>query len=148
MRGQILGVDARTGDGLVAGDDGRRYAFRPEDWAHRGEPAIGLQVDFETDAHRARSLFPVPGAAHLPAVPSSSPAAVRTDRNKLIAALLALFLGPLGVHRFYLGRNGSALAMLVMSMTMVGLIVTLPWSLIDMIRYVGMSDEEFTTRYR
>ena len=41
MRGQVLGVDSRTGEGLVAGDDGRRYRFTPEDWAQRGEPAMG-----------------------------------------------------------------------------------------------------------
>jgi hypothetical protein len=61
MRGQILGVDVRTGDGMVAGDDGRRYSFTPTDWAHRGEPAVGMQVDFETEQSRALSIFPVPG---------------------------------------------------------------------------------------
>ena len=150
MRGQILGVDARTGEGLVAGDDGHRYAFRQEDWAHRGEPAIGLQVDFETDANRARSVFPVPvvaAAGSLPAAPAHGPARVRTDRNRWIAALLAFVLGPIGVHRFYLGRNTSALVMLVLSVTVVGLCLTVPWALIDMIRYIAMSDEEFAARY-
>lgn len=149
MRGQILGVDARTGEGLVAGDDGRRYAFRQEDWAHRGEPAIGLKVDFETDANRARSVFPVPvaPAGSLPAAPVHGRPRARTDRNKWIAALLAFALGPIGVHRFYLGRNASALVMLILSVTVVGLCLTVPWALIDMIRYVAMSDEEFAARY-
>ena len=39
MRGQILGVDVRTGDGLLTGEDGSRYRFSPGDWADRGEPA-------------------------------------------------------------------------------------------------------------
>ena len=43
MRGQVLGVDPRSGEGLVAGQDGQRYRFAPEDWAHRGEPAIGIE---------------------------------------------------------------------------------------------------------
>lgn len=60
MRGQVLGVDTRTGEGMVAGDDGRRYRFTPEDWAQRGEPSIGLQVDFETEGDRALSVFPMP----------------------------------------------------------------------------------------
>lgn len=151
MRGQILGVDARTGDGLVAGDDGQRYAFRPEDWAFRGEPAIGLLVDFETDANRARSVLPVPvapvTAAALPAAPTGSTRAIRNDRNKLVAALLAFFIGTLGVHRFYLGRNRSGLAMLILSITVVGLFITVPWALIDMIRYLVMSEDEFTNKY-
>ncbi len=54
MRGQVLGVDTRTGDGMVAGDDGRRYSFGPGDWADRGEPAVGMYVDFEFDQKRAR----------------------------------------------------------------------------------------------
>lgn len=146
MRGQVLGVDARTGDGLVAGEDGRRYRFTPEDWADRGEPARGLQVDFETNEGRALSIYPVPGAA--PALPSVAAPPIVNDRNKLVAALLAFFLGTLGVHRFYLGRTGSGIVMLVLSLTLVGLLVTGPWALIDMIRYLVMSDEEFAHRYR
>lgn len=146
MRGQILGVDTRTGEGLVAGDDGRRYAFRQADWAARGEPAIGLQVDFEADQNRALSVFPVPEAA-LPASAAPSVVGGGSDRNKYVAALLAFFLGPLGIHRFYLGRTGSAVAMLVLSCTLVGLIVSAPWALVDMVRYLMMSDREFAERY-
>ena len=45
MRGQVLGVDVRKGVGVVLGEDGRRYNFKPDDWAHRGEPAVGMEVD-------------------------------------------------------------------------------------------------------
>lgn len=145
MRGQVLGVDTRTGDGIVLGDDGRRYSFRPKDWAHRGEPGIGMEVDFETQENRALSLFPVPGTVPAPA--PSAPPADRHHRNKYVAALLAFFLGPLGVHRFYTGRRGSAIAMLVLSLTMVGLIISAPWALIDMVRYLLMSEREFAERY-
>ena len=144
MRGQILGVDTRSGDGILVGDDGRRYMFRPEDWAHKGEPAIGMQVDFEGHEKRALSIFPVPGTAPPPA-PRRAPEP--NDRNKFVAALLAFFFGLFGAHRFYLGRTGSGIAMLVLSFTIVGLFVSLPWALIDMVRYLGMSDREFAARY-
>jgi TM2 domain-containing membrane protein YozV len=150
MRGQVLGVDKRTGEGMVSGDDGRRYAFGRDDWAHLGAPAIGLQVDFETQENRALSLFPVPGvgpATVTPAYATPSPVPT-TDRNKLVAALLAFFIGPLGIHRFYLGRTGSGITMLVLSITVIGLLATVPWAFIDMIRYLVMSDEEFASRYR
>ena len=147
MRGQVLGVDARTGDGIVAGDDGRRYSFKQADWAHRGEPAIGMFVDFETHESRALSIFPVPGTSPPPAVVSSASAPDLNDRNKFVAALLAFLLGPLGIHRFYLGRVGSGVAMLILSCTMIGLLVSVPWALIDMIRYLVMSDREFAERY-
>ena len=146
MRGQVLGVDTRTGDGIVTGEDGRRYSFGPEDWAHRGQPAIGMQVDFESDQNRALSIFPVPGASPAPVVQSTA-AAYPNDRNKYIAALIAFLLGPLGIHRFYLGRKGSAIAMLVLTCTVVGLVISVPWAFIDMVRYLIMSEEEFAERY-
>ncbi|AIT06667.1 hypothetical protein MC45_10115 [Sphingomonas taxi] len=148
MRGQVLGVDQRTGEGLVAGDDGRRYRFTPEDWAQRGEPAIGLQVDFEAEGDRALSVFPMPsarGVATAPPPPASREPV--TDRNKIVAAVLAFFLGTLGIHRFYLGRTGSGIVMLVMTITVVGMLVTAPWAFIDMIRYLVMPDREFAARY-
>jgi TM2 domain-containing membrane protein YozV len=147
MRGQVLGVDTRTGDGMVAGDDGRRYSFKPADWAARGEPAVGMLVDFEINESRALSIFPVPGAA-LPTV-MAAPAGVpeAAGRDKFVAALLAFFFGTLGVHRFYLGRIGSGIAMLLLSCTVIGLIVSVPWALIDMIRYLAMSHGEFAERY-
>ena len=147
MRGQVLGVDQRTGDGTVAGDDGRRYIFTPDDWAHRGEPAIGMIVDFETHEKRALSVFPVPGTAPAKADAARLPAEQLNDRNRYVAALLAFVLGPLGIHRFYLGRTGTGIAMLVLTVTLVGLIVSAPWALIDMIRYLIMSDREFAARY-
>lgn len=147
MRGQVLGVDKRTGEGIVTGEDGRRYAFTPDDWAHRGEPAIGMLVDFESKENRALSIFPVPGASPPPAAIPAAPATVGNDRNRYIAALLAFVLGVLGVHRFYLGRTGSGIAMLVLTCTVIGMLITAPWAIIDMIRYLIMSDREFETRY-
>ena len=146
MRGHVLGMDQRTGNGMVAGEDGRRYTFTPDDWAHRGEPAIGMFVDFETEQSRALSIFPVPGA-QAPALASPSPVSDRNDRNKYVAAILAFVLGPLGIHRFYLGRTGSGIAMLILSCTLVGLIISGPWALIDMVRYLVMSDRDFAARY-
>ena len=146
MRGQVLGVDPRTGEGLVAGQDGQRYRFAREDWAHRGEPAIGLEVDFEAAADRALSVFPMPAApGPRRAVP---PEALPTnDRNKYVAAVMAFVIGTLGIHRFYLGRTGSGIFMLVLTVTIVGLVISAPWALIDMIRYLMMSDEDFAARY-
>lgn len=146
MRGQVLGVDRRSGDGIVAGEDGRRYSFKPDDWAAKGEPAIGMQVDFETHENRALTIFPVPGTVPAPAA-AASPPVKQGDRNKYVAAVVAFLLGPLGIHRFYLGRTGSGIAMLVLTCTIVGLLVSVPWAFIDMVRYLIMSDREFAERY-
>lgn len=147
MRGQVLGVDTRTGDGIVTGEDGRRYSFKPLDWAARGEPAVGMEVDFETHESRAMSIFPVPGTSPPPVALGAESRPLDDDRNKYIAALIAFFIGWLGIHRFYLGRTGSGIAMVILSCTIVGLFLTLPWAFIDMIRYLMMSDREFAERY-
>lgn len=36
-----------------------------------------------------------------------------SDKSKVVAALLSLFLGMFGIRRFYLGRVGSGVAMLI-----------------------------------
>lgn len=51
-----------------------------------------------------------PGAA--PAVAAAGP----NTRSRLGAGLLGIFLGSLGVHRFYLGFNGIGLAQLLMTL--------------------------------
>lgn len=145
MRGQVLGVDTRTGDGVVTGDDGSRYRFKPDDWAHKGEPAIGMLVDFEPEQNRARSIFPVPGTTPAPMTPA--PALAQDERNKFVAAILAFLLGPLGIHRFYVGRTGSGIAMLLLTMSVVGALISVPWALIDLVRYLTMSNGEFASRY-
>lgn len=147
MRGQVLGVDTRTGDGIVSGDDGRRYAFRPADWAARGEPAVGMQVDFEIHENRALTIFPVPGTSPAPVAASHEREAERSDRSKLVAALLALLVGPLGIHRFYTGRVGTGIVMLLLSCTVIGFLLTVPWALIDMVRYLVMTEGDFAERY-
>lgn len=55
------------------------------------------------------------------------------DKQWLVAFLLCFFLGPWGAHRFYLKQTASAVVMLVLSLTFVGLIVTGIWALVDMI---------------
>ena len=56
-----------------------------------------------------------------------------SSRKILPAFLLAWFVGLLGVHRFYAGRTGSGVAMLLISLTLVGVLVTGIWALVDLI---------------
>lgn len=48
--------------------------------------------------------------------------------SQAVAYLLWLFTWVVGGHRFYLGRSGSAIAMLVLSITVVGLVISIPWA--------------------
>ena len=63
-------------------------------------------------------------------------------RNIVVAYLLLIFLGVLGAHRFYMGRTGSAVAMLVLTLTVVGILVTMIWAFIDLFLLPGMARED------
>lgn len=59
----------------------------------------------------------------------------KSNKSALTALLLCLFFGPLGVHRFYVGKIGTGILMLL---TAGGFGI---WSLIDLIR---IASEDFT----
>jgi TM2 domain-containing membrane protein YozV len=52
-------------------------------------------------------------------------------KNMLIAYVLWYFLGIFGGHRFYMGKTGSAIAQLVLTITVIGVIVTAIWWIVD-----------------
>ncbi|MCL6456860.1 MAG: TM2 domain-containing protein [Gorillibacterium sp.] len=52
-------------------------------------------------------------------------------KNMVVAYVLWYFLGVVGGHRFYMGKTGSAVVQLILSITVVGLIVTLIWWIVD-----------------
>ena len=68
----------------------------------------------------------------------SSPARI-ADTNQLTAGVLALLLGGLGVHKFYLGAWGWGLVYVVLSWTWVqtGL------ALLEGVRYLTLREAEF-----
>ena len=58
--------------------------------------------------------------------------AFEANRKSMGVAYLLWFLfGTLGIHRFYAGRTKSAVVMLLLTLTVFGLVVTLPWWVID-----------------
>ena len=80
-------------------------------------------------------LMEVPGVVKFPPRPGMPPANA-SDKLILPAFLLAFMIGPLGIHRFYVGKTGSGIAMLVLSLTVFGLVVTVVWSMVDWIMIV------------
>lgn len=62
--------------------------------------------------------------------------------NATPAFLLCLFLGMIGAHRFYLGRKFSGFLQLLISLTVIGLVVTIPWAIIDLFLIGGICREE------
>ncbi len=69
-----------------------------------------------------------------------------TDKRILPAAILAFLFGVLGIHRFYVGKTGTGIVMVVLSATVVGLFVTSIWALIDLVMIVVGSFEDANGR--
>jgi TM2 domain-containing membrane protein YozV len=53
-------------------------------------------------------------------------------RSTGIALLFCVFFGMLGLHRFYLGKESTGAAMLILTVTIIGLPVALVWSIVDL----------------
>ena len=56
-----------------------------------------------------------------------------SEKKIVVAIWLALFGGGVGLHRFYVGKVGTAITMILVSLRIIGLFVTLIWSWIDII---------------
>lgn len=74
-----------------------------------------------------------------------------SQKSKIIALLLALFLGEWGAHKFYLGDTTKGVIMLVIGFiglfTFFPLLITGLWSLVDFIRICTMSEAELNSKY-
>ena len=52
-------------------------------------------------------------------------------KTALVAYLLWFFVGLLGGHNFYLKRTGVAVTQLILSFTLVGILITIVWVIVD-----------------
>jgi len=64
-------------------------------------------------------------------------------KSKTVAVLLALLLGGIGAHKFYLGKTGMGILYLLFVWTWIPAII----ALIEGIRYALMSEDEFQKAY-
>lgn len=64
-------------------------------------------------------------------------------KSKIVAALLAFFLGGFGAHKFYIGKIGQGILFLLLSWTGIPAII----AFIDFILYLVVSEEEFNRKY-
>jgi TM2 domain-containing membrane protein YozV len=61
----------------------------------------------------------------------------------VVAALLGIFLGGFGIHKFYLGKIAQGILYLLFFWTFIPAIV----GFVEGIWYLTMSDQEFWARY-
>lgn len=68
-------------------------------------------------------------------------------KDKTVAALLAFFLGGLGIQWFYLGNTKRGIVYIVLTITLIGAPVSGILSLIDFIKFLTVSVDEFNAKY-
>ncbi|MFZ1742704.1 MAG: NINE protein [Pontixanthobacter sp.] len=108
MKGQVLAYDALKAEGIISGEDGKRYGFAGSEWnGTTVTPRSGIHVDFTTDADRANQIFPLSSGNPI------SDAFGEGHKSPIVAGLLAFFLGGFGIHKFYLGYNKQGTILLV-----------------------------------
>ena len=89
--------------------------------------------------HQTAPLCPNCGA------PQSAPPSASSGptKSKIVAALLAFFLGGFGVHKFYLGQVGLGILYLLFCWTFIPAVI----ALVEGIVYLSTSDRRFAQKY-
>ena len=64
-------------------------------------------------------------------------------KSKSVAAILAIFVGGLGIHNFYLGKILQGIIYLVFCWTCIPTII----ALIEGILFIAMPEDEFNRKY-
>jgi len=148
MKGEVLDYSIQENSGVISGEDGSRYTFAGSEWREEIPPTRGMSVDFDVQGGGAVAIYRISRTTGSSAIPGA--------KSKVTAGLLALFLGGLGIHKFYLGYTSAGLVYL--------LINTIGWfitsfllgipniilgiiALIEGIIYLTKTDEEFEQIY-
>ena len=139
MKGKLLDFSIQNSSGIISGDDGKRYNFNSSEWKSDNNPVGGQIVDFSIDGENATSIYVEKNV-------------VSGDKNKIVAAILAFFLGFFGVHKFYLGCKTAGIAMLlifIFGMILFGFpsYIILIIAFVEAVIYLIKSDEEFGNTY-
>ncbi|CAM1628866.1 TM2 domain [Bartonella apihabitans] len=116
MRGSIISYTRNKG--LISGADNNRYEFTRLDWSGQGEPSAGIKVDFVTQGAIAKNIFPL---------------SIDSKHSKVVMAIVCWFFGIFGVHRFMVGKIGTGVLMLLLTVTVIGSVISFIWSIIDFI---------------
>ena len=108
----------------------------------------GLITHEEFDAKKAQLLA---RSEQREATQEAAAKAAASPKSKIAAGLLAIFLGALGIHKFYLGYTSAGIIMLLVtllgSLVLIGPLVMNVIALIEVIIYLTKSDEQFNLTY-
>ncbi len=119
MIGHIESFDEKCQTGAIKCED-KFYEFHIDEWNLDTSPKAGDDVDFmPEDDGSATNIGPVGAYLH-----NLTPV-----KSHYVAGFLGLFLGALGIHRFYLGFYAIGLLQIIVSVVTMGYGVV--WGFID-----------------
>lgn len=104
MLGHIESYDERCQTGVVK-CQGKYYEFHVDQWTAEEPPKSGDDVDFDIEDGEVTEIGPV--GAYLVA---QTPA-----KNHIVAGVLGLLFGAIGLHRMYLGFWGLGITQIVVT---------------------------------
>jgi TM2 domain-containing membrane protein YozV/ribosomal protein L40E len=85
-------------------------------------------------------ICPKCGVRQLPVPPAMG---FFQGRNRIVAALFAIFLGGLGIHKFYLGHVAQGIIYILFVWTGIPILI----GFIEGLVYLTMSDDAFNAKY-
>lgn len=105
MLGHIESYDERCQTGVIKYED-EFYEFHIDQWTSEEAPKEGDDVDFDHDSGTVTDVSLV-GAYLMETKPVKS---------RMLAALLGIVFGAIGLHRFYLGFYGLGIAQIIVTL--------------------------------
>jgi TM2 domain-containing membrane protein YozV len=95
--------------------------------------------------NKEAEICPKCGVRQQSAPSTHSSTSTKTIKSKTVAGVLAILLGGIGVHKFYLGNVGVGIIYLIFAWTFIPEII----GIVEGIIYLTFSgtDEEFTAKY-
>lgn len=104
MLGHLESYDERCQTGVVK-HDGKFYEFHLDQWTSQQPPKEGDDVDFEEENGEIIEIGPV-GAYLVDSQPV---------KRQIVAALLGVVFGAIGLHRMYLGFWGLGITQIIVT---------------------------------
>lgn len=146
MKGKILEFSIQNGVGVISADDGKRYNFSASEWKSDKSPTANQMVDFIINGEDATGIYLEKAKYLLENV------ALGVQKNKVVAALLAFFLGMFGIHKFYIGCNKAGIITLLITffgfiLLYIPTIIVAIIAIIEAVKYIIKSDDEFQRTY-
>jgi len=142
MEGKILGLNHNEERGVIKVASGNRYGFIFSEWQPSFPPEVNMSVDFAVnESGSAIEVYALSKPAEQKYINI-----FKKEKSKTAITLLAFFLGCLGAHKFYVGAYGWGIIYFFCFWFF-------PWAvllvvIIETVRYICMSNEEFQYNYK